>query len=213
MVKKLLKKWYLLPITIYIIMLLLKTIALTYIAPIELSEGDKKSWILKSKSFNLTVTCNYIGGNNDAYNYTVESIPKDLLDEKWGSLTDLLYARPIGMIFGNYDFDEEKELLILGCEAGLTKSVISDLIKNIQKYNYNDISYMGYYDFTGTSFQFKRIQDSPFFPVIKNEYIDGTLVIPEIWVFCFMVILTGVLMLLNYLMSKFIGYLRNKKTT
>jgi hypothetical protein len=211
MMKNILKKWYLIPITILILFWIFKTAVLLHIAPAVLQECDKKVWELNSKSYHLKITCNHIGGNNEAFLFKVESIPRGLLQEEWGSLTDLLYSKPVGMIFGNYDLDQDKELMVLGCEAGVSKTVIPGLTKNIQKYNYKDISYMGYYDFTGTGFQFKRIQDSPFFSIIKREYIDGALVIPEIWVFCFMVIVTGFLMLLNYLMSNFINYLRNKK--
>ena len=210
MVKNILKRWYFFPIIIYILLYLFDSAIILYINPVILEEGDKRVWALSSKTYKLKITCNFIGGNNKAYLYKVESIPKGLLNEEWGSLTDLLYSSPVGIIFGNYDLDQDRELLILGCEAGISKTAIPGLVKNIKEYGYKDISYMGYYDFQGSSFQFRQIEDSPFFSFIEEKYIDLSF-IPENWVFYFMLFVTGVLTLLNYLGCVFIRYLRNKK--
>ena len=191
MVKKILKRWYIFPLAAYILYELFKAIILFYMNPIILGESSKNTWVLNSKSFSLEVACDYIGGNNKAYRYKVISIPEGLLKENWGSLTDLLYASPPGMIFGNCDFDQDKELLVLGCEVGVSSTIILNLAKNIDKYDYNDISYMGYYDFRDKGFQFNRIQDSPFFFIVKNEYIDGALALPEIWIFGFLVVFSS----------------------
>lgn len=212
MIKSIFKKWYLIPLIIYVLSVLFSFAIFSYISPIHLEEGPNKRWLVKSKSYKLEITCIYVGGPDEACEYAIKSVTHShYLDERWISLTDLFYSSPVGMIFGNFDFDDEEELLILGCE-GLYNTQIPHLGENIKKYFYPNLSYMGYYDFENGRFIFKPIQDSPFYQVIKNEYIDGALGVSEIWIFCFQVFLTMILMLLNYLLSKFIRYLRNKKT-
>ncbi|HOJ78973.1 MAG TPA: hypothetical protein PLZ08_12740 [Bacillota bacterium] len=211
--KGLLKKWYLIPVLVFAIYLILRIFLHIYIQPVVLEEGNI-TWLLKSKSFKLNVECNYLGGEDKIYKYRIISEPQGLLEEEWYSATDLLLSHPVGMVFGNFDFDREKEVLVLGCEGWPSKTVIPGLIDSIRKY-YGKDEVMGYYDFQGDKFSFKRIEDNPFSNIIFDWYIDflpdGNLMTAMSIYGFFSVLLTGVFALLNLLVVRMYRFFCKKK--
>lgn len=213
-IKRLLKRWYLIPVLVFVIYLVLRICLQLYIQPEVLEEGNK-TWFLKSNLYKLNIDCKYLGGEDEIYKYKILSEPLGLLDEECYSATDLLLSHPVGMVFGNFDFDTEKELLVLGCEGGPSKTVIPGLIDSIRKYYYGKDEVMGYYDFQGDKFHFKRIKDSPFSNIIYDWYIayfpnGNLLTVISIYGF-FTALLTGLLAFINFLIVRIYHYLNKKK--
>lgn len=211
---KLIKKWYFIPTLLFILYIVVRICLQLYIQPVVLEESDNV-WFIESDSFKLEINCKYLGGRGEVYEYRIVSEPHGLLDEVCFSATDLLLGQPVGIVFGNFDFDGEKELLILGCEGGPSKSIIPGLIDNIREFYYYKGDVMGYYDFQKGNFKFLHIEDSPFSGVIYDWYIDffscGNILTAMILYGILAAIFTGIFALINLLIVRMYRYFYKKE--
>lgn len=208
-VKIMLKRWFLLPLIIYLCLLLPWLLIYIYISPTGV--GGDKTKLLKSHSFSLRITCKFIPSYIAANEYFVTSEPQGLLDEIYISSTDYMFA-PAGLVFGNFDYDKEKELLVI-CDDGPAKSILG--LRGNHKQYYNDSSlFVGYYDFQGNKFEFKNIDKSPSHWLITDWFIYGGWTSPFVVIYLYGILVglfTGTFFLLNLLITEVYRFFSKKK--
>jgi len=140
-----------------------------YFSPVDF--GGNKVLMLKSISYKLKATTSiFEGGDFDATGMDV------FITESKGILNEEYYIYNCGMgsnqtiVFGNFDLDMEKEILVITDEMPSKSLVINPKKKYDQ--NYYGQRFIGIYDYYQGKFRFKSVKSSPFYMIIKMWYVD-----------------------------------------
>ena len=165
-IKFIFKKWYLAPVLLFV---LFESILNLFINP-RIPNDIYKSQEFESKSFKVNISTVFIKGDPGCHKYIIKSIPYGLLNEIIYCITDCFMA-PIGLVFGNFDFDSDNEILVI-CDGSFTKTKVTNLKNNKKTFVINE-QFLGYYDYSNTGFIFKQLKESPLYVIIMNRYIDG----------------------------------------
>lgn len=199
-----LKRWYLFPIVLYGIFLTFWVLLPNaYIYPSTFGEGKA---VLNSKSYKLIVTSKksrYDTGCFNTYRLTTE--PKGLLNELYTIQTEELFSPP-GVIWGNFDWDLEKEILILAESKPSQTAVLNSEGKS----NYHEevgVDFSGIYDYEKGFFRFIPLKSSPFRRYILAEILDPFTSLINVLAGLLAGFTTGVLFVLDFILR----WIKNRK--
>lgn len=192
-------KWYQIPFMLYLLFVLFWIgIPYLYIQPHYIQTVET----LNIQSNKVLIKSQDIKGPNNrtSIEYNIISMPHNRLNENYITGTGYMFA-PVGILIGNFDFDKEKEILVI-TESGPYKTKISNIKLNKQKF-FHDGQFAGYYDFRQEKFQFLPLRDTPFSMLINDWYVKDNLYL-EIFGFGFISLILSIgLKIINYLINKF----------
>ena len=210
---RILKRWYLFPILLFLLILVRNLFFQLYIQPTPITlvvNGIDQN--LKSKSYQIICSRDFIKGEERGIDiFRIHTVQSGLLDEEWHGIPRYFMSPYSGIVFGNLDFDSEKEILVLGYEFNIEKTSVSDLKRDLKKYkskDYEENSVYGYYDSENGKFRFKQLSTSPIYRY-ASDIAEGNFWIEFCFLFLGSLILTGafyainqIFLLLRYLLKK-----------